>query len=229
MNFDISMPKFKGELTKLKITAFKKPDATPASEVRTFEVMLNPSTYTKKLEIEYKNEEAQGAIDAEQRFVSMKPQDFTLDFLIDGTGVMGEKVNVENKINEFLTFAYYYEGEIHRPYYLRVAWGTFSQTCVMKSCDINYSLFEPNGTPLRAKITAVFTSYKTKALQQAEKKPSSTDLTHIRETKDSDHLVLMTDKILEDPLRYLEVARANDLNHFRRLKAGQKLFFPPIQ
>jgi len=39
----------------------------------------------------------------------------------------------------------------------------------------------------------------------------------------------MSFKIYGDSKYYLEVARANKLINFRKLKIGQKIFFPPLQ
>jgi hypothetical protein len=39
----------------------------------------------------------------------------------------------------------------------------------------------------------------------------------------------MTDKIYENPNYYIDVAKANGLTSFRKITAGTKIFFPPVE
>ena len=59
--------------------------------------------------------------------------------------------------------------------------------------------------------------------------PLSPDITHERLFKAHDRLPLMTDKIYENPNYYIDVAKANGLTSFRKIAAGTKLFFPPVE
>jgi hypothetical protein len=94
--------------------------------------------------------------------------------------------------------------------------------------EITYSLFKPNGDPLRAKITATFIKYETEEAILAANRISSPDLTHQRVSRAGDRLDLLTFNIYDDSGFFLQVARANDLTSPRNLKAGQELFFPPV-
>jgi nucleoid-associated protein YgaU len=47
--------------------------------------------------------------------------------------------------------------------------------------------------------------------------------------EEGDHLTPMTDRLYNDPRYYLQVAQANGLKNFRRLRAGTELIFPPIR
>jgi nucleoid-associated protein YgaU len=57
----------------------------------------------------------------------------------------------------------------------------------------------------------------------------SPDLTHVRLIKDGDTLPALCHAIYGDPLRYLQVASVNGLDDFRRLEAGTRLVFPPLE
>ena len=95
--------------------------------------------------------------------------------------------------------------------------------------DINHTLFNPNGSPLRAKLTATFLNYKAKEERLARDRQNSPDLTHVREVKAGDRLDLMTHKIYNSPNYLMQVARANDLTHIRQITPGDELFFPPFE
>ena len=54
------------------------------------------------------------------------------------------------------------------------------------------------------------------------------DLTRLRDVRDGDTLPLLVNDIYGKPELYLEVARANRLFNFRKLKAASRLSFPPL-
>ena len=98
----------------------------------------------------------------------------------------------------------------------------------MSHAEINYSLFKPNGDPLRVKISATFIKYETEASILAANRISSPDLTHQLVSREGDRLDMMAFNIYNDSSFFLQVARVNDLTSPRNLKAGKELFFPPI-
>ncbi|HPF52255.1 MAG TPA: hypothetical protein PK335_11805, partial [Draconibacterium sp.] len=82
---------------------------------------------------------------------------------------------------------------------------------------------------LRASARAKFKGFIEDNLRVALENNSSPDLTHVRMVNEGDTLPLMTYRIYGDSKYYLEVARVNKLTNFRKLKVGQKIFFPPIE
>src|SRR5258705_13683229 len=125
------------------------------------------------------------------------------------------------QLQDFLNCAYNMDGKIHRPRFLIVFWGSeINFRCVLSNLDINYTLFEPDGRPLRVKINATFLKHKTAAQLIEEKKLSSPDLTHYRRVKEGDRLDLMTYSIYNDSKYFLQVGNANNLTSVRRVKAG---------
>ena len=97
------------------------------------------------------------------------------------------------------------------------------------SAEITYTLFRGDGYPLRAKVKATFAENVEDTLRVAEERRSSPDLTHQRLVARGDHLSLMTSRLYGDPKHYLQVAAANGLTNFRRLRVGQALLFPPLR
>ncbi|MEM7380400.1 MAG: LysM peptidoglycan-binding domain-containing protein, partial [Bacteroidota bacterium] len=93
---------------------------------------------------------------------------------------------------------------------------------------IEYKLFNKEGKPLRATLKCEFREFKEDEQRVKEENKQSPDLSHVRIAEAGDSLPLMCFKIYGDPKYYLEVARANELTHFRKLKQGQRLLFPPL-
>ena len=219
----------RGELEKLRIEAFETPDysGTPAME---FEAFVNPTEITISYEMEYDSAQGSGTTNSRMEFKKVKPGDLSLTFFLDGTGASGGgRLDVQAKVEQFRKVTGF-NGKIHRPNYLKVGWGTVEiKRCILKSASIAYKLFQPDGVPLRAVITANFTDNADDQTRVAVEQKSSPDVTHVRLVKAGDDLPTLCRRIYDDPLLYVQVARANRLDDFRRLTPGTKLFFPPLE
>lgn len=234
-----------GELKKLRIEAYSSIRYDAGDKVDEFFVMFNPPTLSQIYEIEYNEDQAQGTSGSSQSFGKMKPQEYTFEFLIDGTGTspppvgagsdstdqsaVGEAVDVSAKVTAFLDLTYQFNGDMHRPYYLKIHWGQFVLYCIMKKATVSYTLFKPNGFPLRAKINAVFSQISDDQLRIAREGRNSPDMTHRRRVHDGDQLPLMCFRIYGDMAHYLDVARYNNIIDFRNLQTGTWIAFPPLK
>ncbi len=217
----------KGELEKLVIQAYEKPDYS-GRPIATFRAFLNPSEITLAYEIEYDAAQGAGTTNSRMNFKKQKPGDLTLTFFLDGTGADGRQEDVQDMIAQFQQVTLY-NGKIHRTNYLKVMWGTLQvKRCVLKSASIAYKLFRPDGVPLRAVISATFTDNSDDSTRVAIQQDQSSDLTHVRLVHAGDTLPRLCDEIYGDPRRYLDVAAVNALDHFRQLTPGTRLVFPPI-
>lgn len=216
-----------GGLTRLKIESHRKDDCTD-EVVDSFTVLFNPNTYSQKYEVVYHARQGAGDTGSPQVFGKIKPQEYTFELLFDGTGTAIQPRDVREEIEKFLTVAGKHDSEIHRPRYLKISWGPLVSRCVLKSADITYTLFNPKGHPLRARVRAVFSENVTDTLRVAEERRSSPDLTHLHTVKAGEHLSMLADKYYGDASRYVQVADFNRLANFRRLEPGQQLVFPPV-
>lgn len=219
-----------GELEKLSIQAYSSAKFEDTEKVGSpFTAMFNPTTFNRKLEIEYEDGQGIGTSGALPKFKKMKPQDYDLELLIDGTGASGPKKDVAEEIKSFMDICTRYDGTYHRPNYLLIFWAKTALKAVLTTMDVSYTLFDTDGTPLRAKITASFSGTVDDELRSKKENDSSPDLTHLRTVLEGDTLPLMTKRIYGNSKYYLQVARVNNLNDFRNLVPGTELFFPPIE
>jgi len=219
---------YTGELEKLVIRGHEQPDYSD-EPIGEFEAYVNPHELTIAYEMEYESSQGSGTTGSRMEFSKVKPGDLSLTFFIDGTGANGTAIDVQERIEQFQTVTGY-NGNIHRPNYLKVVWGTLQvKRCVLKSASIAYKLFKPSGIPLRALITANFSETSDDETRVALAQDESPDLTHVRMVQAGDSLPLMCYRIYGDTSYYLDVAKVNGLDDFRRLKPGQKIFFPPLE
>ena len=180
-----------GQLEKLQVQAYSAPDYAESSLIDRFEAYVNPSEITLAYEMEYDSAQGSGTTGSRMDFKKVKPGDLSLSFFLDGTGANGVKIDVQEQVEKFQTLTGY-NGDIHRPNYLKVAWGTMQvKRCVLKSASIAYKLFKPDGTPLRATIAATFVDAVEDQTRVALAQDSSPDLTHVRVLRAGDTLAAL--------------------------------------
>lgn len=219
-----------GELVKLLIEAYKEVDYSEANRIKdlSFTAMFNPTTFNRKLEIEYGEKQGFGTTGAKLSFDKIKPQDYSMELFLDGTGTSGPKVDVATQVKKFIEVCISPDKDKHRPNYLMISHAKLILKVLLLNMDVTYTLFAKDGTPLRAKLAASFRGTIEDGERQNRDKLSSPDLTHERIVLEGDTLPLMTERIYGDPKYYMQVAKANGIKNFRKIEPGQKLFFPPI-
>ena len=226
-----------GKLEKMEITAFADADHSTAIAGAKYVTQVNPEKVALKYEIEPGGDQAQGTSATEATFGKIKPQELSFEFMFDATGAIPNpdespainKDGVFEKVKHFLSVVYDYNGDTHKPNNLQLAWGRLLFKCVLKTVNIDYRLFRPDGTPLRAVASASFTESIPEDLRVATDAPASPDITHTRRVKDGETLLQLAQEIYGDPRFYVEIARANRITNFRKLTTGQILNFPPIE
>jgi hypothetical protein len=224
-----------GKFVKLKIACYDKRTRINGTEKKSIDVMFNPQSFSQTFANNYAA--AQGYKNTAQttNFISVGSGDLSLSLLFDGTGVTEPAArssaarSVPQQVKEFLDVAYVVKGQIHEPSYLRIIWGILDFPCRLADATVTYTLFDRDGIPLRAEISARFLADQDPDKTEAEQRKSSPDLTHIRLAKSGDSLPQLTAEIYQTTAHYVEVARFNKLNNLRRLDAGKTLRFPPLK
>jgi len=228
-----------GELAKLQIQAYSKPEMKDGDKVgNLFVTTLNPEKYTLAFNNEYNTESAVGNSAPTPQYKRSSVQDLSIDFLFDQTGAIPQQKENENpgrnksvavQIQDFLKLAYDFNGKEHKPNYLKITWGKFNFNCLLKEIQIEHKLFRADGEPIRAVAQAKFISFIDELKRIATEERSSPDLTHVRIVKAGDTLPLMCYRIYGDSKYYIEVAKVNRIASFRTLTPGQQIYFPPIE
>lgn len=212
-----SDPKFEQELT----------------DVEPFVVHVNPENYIHTTQINFSDEQAQGTSGQQNNHNNTEPVKMNFDFLLDRTGALGNLTNpingVKDDIEHFRKVALEMEGSIHKPRYLKLCWGALIFKCQLEKLDIEYKLFNKEGKPLRAVLKCAFREFKEDEQRVREENKQSPDLSHVRIVEEGDTLPLLCFKTYGSSKYYIEVAKANNMNHFRSLKQGQRIIFPPIE
>lgn len=217
---------------KLTITAYS--DAKFSSQVKSFEVLINPEEYSHNYAIKYTNVSAPGTNGEALQFRVYGGETIGFTIWFDGSGAVPgsaatNSTSVDGQIKDFRDAVFPYDGQTHGPNYLELKWGTLLFKCVLTGLDFTYTLFSPDGMPVRASCKATFRRYA--SVQDLEKLAanSSPDMSHLVTVKAGDTLPLLCSRIYGSSTHYPEVARVNGLTSFRALAPGTQLLFPPLR
>lgn len=215
-----------GHLSKLRIYSFFDIDfRSPFGQA--FEAYFNPASYSVGYESKYCGSEALGATDSEMRFIRLPGRTYTFTLEIDGTGASGPKVSVPAEVTKFMAATYQYQGKKKRPPFLILSWGTMLAKCVLTSVSVEYTLFAPNGVPLRARLNTSFKTVNAKAITDAIKDKFKDNTTVAAIAEEGKTLSGMVQEAYGSPAHIIAVAAANGLSNIKKLPAGLQMIFPP--
>lgn len=226
------------KLEKLVIRSFENRDFSGEDPAKKFTTPINPESFTQTFKVNADTSQGHGNPGTEAKYKSTEPEQLRLEFVLDGTKTMegygGDNKDyiskkVHDQLDDLMKCVYNFDGKIHRPRFLIVHWGSeMDFKCVLSNLDLNYTLFEPDGSPLRVKVNATFLAHKSREQLLAESRASSPDLTHYRKVNQGDRLDLLSNEIYNDPKYLMQLGKVNNLVTIRRIKAGSDLYFPPF-
>lgn len=225
-----------GSLEKLLIEAYSDEEYKTQAGAP-LRLWINPEKYTRTYKICYNNRTAQGSSGGSPDFNRIPSERMKLELVFDGTGVVPGPLpgimpftedGIASQVDEFKCLVFSFDGRIHSPRYLRLTWGTLTFNCRLAELSLTYTLFKPDGTPLRARGDATFLQFTSEKLLAKEAKLCSADVTHVLTVKAGDTLPLLCCQVYGASERYPGVAAANGLTDFRDLRPGSQLVFPPL-
>jgi hypothetical protein len=201
-----------------------------------FTVWINPASYTHDYKISYADRQAPGSNGASPEFDRVGQESISFDLIFDATGVIPPPIpgtalptdGVAGLIATFVQLVATVNGAIHRPNYIKLSWAQLQFQCVLSKLNIGYTLFKPDGTPLRAKVAVTFLSFASEKQLAAQANMRSPDMTHLVTVLAGDTLPALCHKIYGSSSHYLNVADFNALDGFRQLRPGMQLVFPPL-
>jgi hypothetical protein len=216
-------------LNKMKIIAYKN-NKYAGKGSKTCTVAINPASYSHSHQVNYNNTTSEGAPGTPLKFKAIPPESISFEIHFDATGAIAtSKTPVTVQIQRFKKVCFDYNGDIHEPNYLIISWGALVFKCKLTSLEVNYTLFKPDGTPLRAKASVKFEEASDANTLAKEANKKSPDLTHMFMVREGDTLPIICYQVYGDCSYYLEVAKHNKLVNFRNLIPGTSLYLPPLK
>ncbi|MEI7869478.1 MAG: hypothetical protein WCI11_16440 [Candidatus Methylumidiphilus sp.] len=211
-------------LTKLKISSYTNIERT--ADPLFFEAQFNPESLSTKFTTKYDKPQGIGESGKVLTYINNPPMEMKLKLVLDN--IFDKDKDIKNRVEDFLKNTWVPHSDPHQPRYLKFEWAGINFPCRLGSVDIKYTRFGRTGVPTAAELDIVLLGDDEKNRRILKDNFSSPDLTHLRIVRSGDTLPLLCQDIYGDSCYYPVVALANDLDDFRNLQPGTKLYFPPL-
>lgn len=119
-------------------------------------------------------------------------------------------------------------GPLHRPPVCTFTWGDFSFDCVLERVGGKFTLFLPNGTPVRATLSVSFKQFVEVEVLVRTTPTESADHAKTYLVRRGDTLSSIAAAEYGDPARWRPIADANRMANPRLLPPGTRLVLPAI-
>ena len=194
------------------------------NEMDSVEVLFNPTQYSVEKSVEYGELALPGMDTPVSQFVKGDAESLSMDLLVD-TYESGDDLRDHIEQLERLVSV---DGERHAPPICKFVWGDLRFTSVVESLKKEYTLFMPDGTPVRASLSLSFKKYETVTKQLESERRSSPDQAKLRRITESQSLWSLAADEYGDPGQWRRIADANDIANPRSVEPGRKLLVPSI-
>jgi phage tail protein X len=168
---------------------------------------------------------------APSKFTGVAPAQLRVDVFLDSSGTPGANT-VQRQVELLLSCCEVTEQSVTSqapsPPWVKFSWGAFSTVqfiAYVTNASATYTLFSPNGTPLRATCSLSLTEIPTATKRQ---NPTSGALSarRVHRTVAGDTLASLAWREYGDPTRWRVIAEANGIDDPMRLRPGTELLLP---
>lgn len=193
---------------------------------------VNPAKVKLTKGIRYAEDKQLGSLNGSNVYVRYCPETLSFDCLLDTTNAMAddeEEVKpVHDAVNDIEERLYCYNTEGHRPSFVKVQYGDILFFGQLKTLETEYTLFDPDGIPLRAELKVTLTGYCSQKEEKKRFSKRSPDVSRLVTLEESQTLAALCNEVYGDPLLVGEVARFNNLSSYRNVPAGTKILLPML-
>jgi hypothetical protein len=195
-------------------------------------VQFNPTEYTLEKSAQIAEIAIYGIDSPLLQFIRGQNEKLTLELFFDTTSEgMGEQARDVRDLTKSIYQLVKIQPKMHAPPRIRFTWGQgLSFKAIVESVQQKFTLFNPNGIPLRATVSVTFREYKTLKEQLEELNLQSADHTKSYVVNRRETLHQIAAKVYDDPARWREIADENEdvIANPRRLVPGTVLKIPPL-
>ena len=199
----------------------------------------NPERYTVSKSVQLAEIAIPGLDSPVLQFVRGQNEKITMELFFDTTdsGMTGNVTDVRDQTKQVYQLLKV-NGSTHAPPRVRLQWGgsgqltshgaSISPWLVLESVNEEFTLFSPQGIPLRARRNVTFREAWTIEQQLQVTPRHSSDRTKLRRVARGETLSHIANDEYDDPRQWRPIAEANNLDNPRLLDPGTTLVIPRV-
>ena len=204
----------------------------------TVTAMFNPERYTVSKSLQLAEIGIPGLDSPVVQYVRGQNEKISMELFFDTTdaGMVGDVTDVRDSTTQVYQLMKV-DGNLHAPPRVTLQWGNAGQLTshgtsiapwlVLESISEEFSLFSPDGIPLRARLTVTFREAWTIDEQLQVTPRHSSDRTKLRQVQRGETLSQIAYTEYQDPHAWRPIEDANGLANPRLLQPGMVLVVPP--
>ena len=215
--------------------ALEKATITNTATGEAIPVMFNPEEYTVNRDVNYAQTTIPGLSAPLIQFVSGNMQTLEMELFLDtyeehrsGSSVLNRAGSDVRELTSRVTELMSINGSTHAPPVLLFVWASLSFTCVLARASQRFTMFLPDGTPVRASLQVTFNEFRNVDLEAKEVKRETADYSKTREVHEGDTLSAIAEREYGTPRLWRPIALRNDIDDPRDLAVGQRLIVPKL-
>ncbi len=197
-------------------------------------VLFNPEEYTVSKDNNFAQLAVPGLSAPLIQFVHGNMQTLEMELLLDtyeqhGEGAQKTPAGTDvRKLTRQFTDLLNIDPTTHAPPVLVFAWASLTFTCVLARVTQRYTMFLPDGTPVRARLQVTFDEFTNVDLEAKEIKRETIDYSKIHTIAEGETLSTIAWRMYGDPRLWRPIALRNGLDNPRVLSVGQQLIVPRL-
>jgi hypothetical protein len=198
-------------------------------------VMFNPEEYTLSRENNFAQIGVPGLSAPIIQFVHGNQQTLEMELFLDtyeahkeGNRALNRAGDDVRKLARKVTDLMNIDPATHAPPVLLFTWSSLSFTCVLGRAAQRFIMFQPDGTPVRARLTVTFNQYSNAELEAKEVKRETADYTKLHVVRQGETLAAIAAAVYGDPRLWRPIALRNGVDDPRRVAAGTRLTVPQL-
>lgn len=226
-----------GPLEKAKIKVYQD-----GSEKTSIPVQFNPDTYTISRSMKHKKKKGTNENDNPQNAATVMKEMASLNvsLTLDSTTPTSldqlsqshrsmvdssELTDIIGIFSQLMQFDY----EAHTAYTVMFEWGSLHFMGKIANMSINYTMFNRDGKPVRAKVDMTIEGEDQEIINKSQSNPfESPDRTKYRTLGPADELWMIAEKEYGDVSQWREIAKENGILNPRQVEKGRMLKVPAL-
>jgi nucleoid-associated protein YgaU len=215
--------------------ALEKAVITNTTSGERIPVMFNPEEYTLNRENNFAQIGVPGLSAPIIQFVHGNQQTLEMELFLDtyeahksGSRPLNAAGDDVRKLARQVTDLMNIDPATHAPPVLLFTWSSLAFTCVLGRATQRFIMFQPDGTPVRARLTVTFSQYSNVELEAKEVKRETADYTKVHMVRQGETLATIAAAVYGDPRLWRPIALRNAIDDPRRLAVGARLAVPQL-
>jgi hypothetical protein len=191
------------------------------------EVLFNPTEYSLEISNNFQASAPPGLNNPILQFVNGNSDSLSMELFFD-TWTDGDRADV-SQLTDLIAGLVRIDADTHAPPRVEFRWGLLVFKAVIEKLSQRFTMFLPDGTPVRATLNVSFKQFKPLAEQLIDPRRKSADKTKRRVVAADNSIWLLANREYGNPREWRLIARQNRIADPRAIRPGAVLVIPPLE